>query len=509
MEGAASFPGQSSNNFNQQGENKMKKLSLLTGLLWLFVLCGAAFGADLAFHGDLNNRFLTYTNHNDWLSPESKGVLHDDTVQESYGELKYRFWFEAGTDDNAVKGVYAIEIGGIRFGRNDSSVGKGQGGSFSGDAVNVETRWAYLDFQVPFVEQKSRFKVGLQPTSVNSFLWQETAAGVKLDGSLNVLDYELGWIRAVDNLARSENDDDIKDQDSFIGRLNYKASNHFKIGLFGLFMNGDAGQRPDFSTDAAGNPTGIAPGLGLVTPRKYEIKSFADIAGLSFYTVGVDGSYTAGRFFVDWDLMYEGGTVNDIFFDDSEFSGKSASGDFDVSAYLAHVDLGYKMGKTKFTYTFWYASGDDNAADNDFDGFLSVDVDRFDSQTMFEGNYTDDVTYFTERPYMLDKGFIMNKLAVDYQATAKLKVGSALMYMATAEDIDYFDSSNIARSNSDIGLEINGYLKYMLYKRLEFAINAGYLFSGDAMDAFEQGAIKNGSADEDIFVSSARLRYKF
>ncbi|UCF91199.1 MAG: hypothetical protein JSW39_23455 [Desulfobacterales bacterium] len=177
--------------------------------------------------------------------------------------------------------------------------------------------------------------------------------------------------------------------------------------------------------------------------------------------------------------------------------------------YLLHADVGYKMGKAKLTYTFWYASGDDDPNDNDFDAFLAVDVDREDSQTIFEGNYVDDFTYFTERPYILDKGFIMNKLALDYQWTDKLKVGTAAMYMMSAEDFEYIDASGNRQSNDEIGFEMNAYAKYMLFKNVEFAINAGYLFADEAMDFFEIGDQRDGDADEDIFVSSARIRYRF
>jgi hypothetical protein len=173
------------------------------------------------------------------------------------------------------------------------------------------------------------------------------------------------------------------------------------------------------------------------------------------------------------------------------------------------VDVGFKFGKPKLTYTFWYASGDDDAGDDDFEGFLGIDLDRTDSLAIFEGGYADDASYFTERAYMLDKGFIMNKLALDYQWTEKVRVGGAAMYMMTAEDIDYFNNSGGAESNDDIGFELNGYIKYMMFKNLELAFNAGYLFSGDAMDAFETGTDKDGSADENIFTSSARLRWKF
>ena len=119
------------------------------------------------------------------------------------------------------------------------------------------------------------------------------------------------------------------------------------------------------------------------------------------------------------------------------------------------------------------------------------------------------MSYFTERPYLLDKGFIMNKLALDYQWTEKLTVGTAAMYMMTAEDIEYTNATGGSESNDAIGLEINGYIKYMLFKNVELALNAGYLFSGDAMDAFETGSDRDGDADENIFTSSARIRYKF
>ena len=80
---------------------------------------------------------------------------------------------------------------------------------------------------------------------------------------------------------------------------------------------------------------------------------------------------------------------------------------------------------------------------------------------------------------------------------------------ASAEDIEYIDFLGNRRKDDSIGIEVNCYLKYMLYKNLEFAINFGYLFADDALDAFEVGDLKDGSSDEDILVSSSRLRFKF
>ena len=83
------------------------------------------------------------------------------------------------------------------------------------------------------------------------------------------------------------------------------------------------------------------------------------------------------------------------------------------------------------------------------------------------------------------------------------------MYMMTAEDIKYSNNNGRTESNDDIGFELNGYASYMLFKNMELAVNAGYLWSGDAMDAFEVGDQRDGSADENIFTSSARVRWKF
>jgi hypothetical protein len=212
--------------------------------------------------------------------------------------------------------------------------------------------------------------------------------------------------------------------------------------------------------------------------------------------------------------MYQGGDIDDVNYfpgipgTDRDSGAVVASGDFDLSAYFLHADAGYKFGKAKLTYTFWYSSGDDDPTDDDFDAFLAVDVDRDDSMAIFEGNYADDVSYFTERPYMLDKGFVMNKLALDYQWTKNLKVGTAAMYMMTAEDFEYIDDNGNSRNEDEIGVEINAFVKYMLFNNVECSLNAGYLFAGDGMDFFEVDQ-RDGDSDEDIFVSSARVRFKF
>ena len=336
-----------------------------------------------------------------------------------------------------------------------------------------------------------------QPWKINSFLWEETATGLNFSGRANdLIDFQAAWIRSVDKLARDESERNLEDVDNILGRANFSINPELKLGVFGLYTWGD-------------NDASSAAEFAAIDSRDWLYKIFASDTKSNWYNIGVDGSWSPGKFFINWDLVYQGGSLDDISFDDTEFSGLSSSGDFDISAWLGHADIGYKFGKPKLTYTFWYASGDDDPGDDDFNGYLGIDLDRTDSMSMFEGAYADDASYFTERPYLLDKGFVMNKLALDYQWTEKLRVGTAAMYMMTAEDIEYSNNSGGAESNDSIGLELNGYASYMLFKNMELAFNAGYLWSGDAMDAFEQDTQRDGNADENIFVSSARVRWKF
>jgi hypothetical protein len=343
-----------------------------------------------------------------------------------------------------------------------------------------------------------RWRMGLTPWKINSFFWQETATGLTVYGDLGEnMDYQAAWIRPLDKLSTSSDENDLDDLDVLYGRFNFKPADNLKVGLFGLYFHS---HEEDADT---------------VGPRDWLLKNFDDIASFDIWTLGVDGGWGYGNLFFNWDLVFQGGDIKNVIWDPNDFAGDSfdprtSTGEsFDLSAWFAHADAGYKFGDHKLTYTFWYASGDDNPNDNDFEGYLAIDLDRDDNISLFEGLYSDDSTYFTERPYMLDKGFVMNKLAWDFQVGEKTTVGAAGMYMMTAEDIEYDNFDGGSESNDEIGFELNGYLKYMLYKNVEFKINAGYLWAGDALDAFETDDLRDGNSDENIFGSSFRVRYKF
>ena len=451
-----------------------------------------AMAVEFTFHGDLNNRFGLYTNQQGFFNSDNKdqiAIIDDKEREDTFVSIKYRLWTEASSNDGAVKGVYAVELGAVRFGRSGS--GKAQGGSFSGDGVNIETRWAYTDFQLPNVSSKARVKIGLLPVNVNSFLWNETATGVLLNGD----NYTAGWVRGKEALTGSDGDWGDNDLDALLGRYEFK-NDAFKAGVFGLY------QWQGTSEDSF-----------EMTSQNYQIKQLGDVE-FDLISLGTDGSWSApldeSTLFVNWDLIFQSGSFYDVIYTDSLSGVTAPIVDYDLTAFLVHADVGLKFGKNRVTYTAWYASGDDDATDDEFNAFITTDVDRFDSIVLFEGGYTDDV-YFTERPGLFDKGLIFNKIAFDRQSSEKLKFGAAALYLMTAEDLEYTDDFGRSQKQDKIGVELDAYASYMLYPNVEVAINAGYLFADDAMDAFEDNGVNvvDGSADNDIFRTTARVRYTF
>lgn len=339
--------------------------------------------------------------------------------------------------------------------------------------------------------------MGLQPFNVNPFFWKETIMGVTSSFALGSADLQLAWLRPYRDEVKDP-DSEVEDLDAFYGRINLQPAPAMKLGLFGVYFQGDSDRKDPAS-------------FSTITSQNYQVKKYNNNYDLDLFTLGCDGQAEVGSFFCNWDLMYQTGSVDNANFKESyngwDYNQGISNADFDVSAWMAHLDLGVKVDKMKFTYTFWCTSGDDDGGDRDFDGFISVDIDRTDNICIFKSMYADD-DYFTEKDYLLDKGFILNKLAFDYKFSKKLTFGSAVMYMLTAEDIVYFDDSGVRRQEDEVGFELDAYLKYKLYDNLEFAINAGYLFSGDALDFYEVGQ-RDGKSDEDVFLSSCRVRYKF
>jgi len=75
-------------------------------------------------------------------------------------------------------------------------VGNGAGGGMGTDGVNVETKWAYIDFASPF-GVPLRWRAGLQPWYLpKGVIIDDDVAGLRAYGNYKMLSYDFGWYRA-------------------------------------------------------------------------------------------------------------------------------------------------------------------------------------------------------------------------------------------------------------------------------------------------------------------------
>lgn len=451
----------------------MKRICIALALM--LSMAAPAFAVDFAFHGDLNNRSRVVTNQAGFFNGVDKStsfnrneLVTDDTSSDSMVDMKYRLWTEISSDEGGIKGVYAIELA--------QEFGGSAGADFGGDDNNIMTRWAYTDFALA----DGRMKVGLMGMSVNKYFWQETATGINYKVDAGQGNLELAWYRPYE-VVNTDGGNDFEDLDALYARYNLKPNSDTTIGFFGVWQHSDGKTTTD--------PTNPAQDIdNWYLKTQY---SQGDIgADIDLYTFGIDGGTKSGDFFANWDVMFQTGDYAE---------------EYDFGGYFAHFDVGMNMGKGKLTYTFWYASGDDERGDSDYDAFIATDVDLFETVVFFEG-YTDS-DYFSAVPYLQDKGMIFNRIKYDHTMTDKLKVGASAIYMMTAEDLEYNDNDDVLRKNDEIGLELDAYVSYQLFSNTEFAVAAGYLMTGDVMDFYEEDL--DGSADEDIWMVESRLRYKF
>lgn len=464
----------------------MKKLTLLVGVVLALGFAGSAPAAQFQFHGDFNNRFMLYTDQAPLYSGSETIKLRNinkDGIREGWGSIKYRLWAEAASDDGKVKGVYAIELGALRFG-NGAGIGgstRTGGGGFSGDGINVETRWAYTDFQLPWTERKARVTIGLMPFTVNPYFWNETAMGIQYKGAIvEPVNLTLAWVRGVEDYNNATDDTLFSDLDALTARVDFKVTKDIPLGLFAVYQ----GRHPSDSKRQ-----------GYVSSTDWQVKTLKNV-DFNLLTLGADGNMTfpigIGNVFLNWDLIYQLGGLTD-----------NSATKLDIGAYFAHADVGVNIDKIRLTYTAWYSSGDGNSSDDKIQNYLSTDIDMTASKVLME-SYTDD-NYPTESTTIWDKGMFLNKLAFDLKATKKLNVGAAVLYLQTAKDLTLTGG----KTTKKIGTEIDAYLSYMLYPNTELAVGGGYLFAGDAMDFFEVASQRDGKSDTNIVRIDSRIRYSF
>ncbi len=153
-------------------------------------LAAPAFAADLKFTGAYRVRFQ-FDKGLDCLSKQVPPAPEADCDGNRF-QTRFRPRFDVETD-GGVKGVLRLEIGDVTFGSTGGSA-LGGGGGHGADGVNVETKWAYIDFPVPATPL--RVKAGIQPFFLSKALFlDDDGSGISLYGKLGEVNANAWWFR--------------------------------------------------------------------------------------------------------------------------------------------------------------------------------------------------------------------------------------------------------------------------------------------------------------------------
>jgi hypothetical protein len=191
----------------------MKQFCKLMAVVALALLVATPAGAlDFKFGAEYRVRFYDFVNAVDGsVAGTSRGTFSDGPNTNPGGvQLRIRPRFDVSDDNGNMTATLRLEIGDIEWGNgggangvangttitNGNRVGNGSGGGLDGDGVNVETKWAYVDFASP-AGIPLRWRAGLQPWYLpKGIIIDNDAAGLRAYGNASIVSYDLAWYRA-------------------------------------------------------------------------------------------------------------------------------------------------------------------------------------------------------------------------------------------------------------------------------------------------------------------------
>jgi len=415
---------------------KMKRFGIaILAALMVVSLTIPAWAIESQFGGYWRTRFFTNQNFTGEDQTEAMDFVGVDT--------RTRLYYTAIFHEN-LKFVNKFEF--------NTTWGDTNGGDIGADGTgHIRVKNSYADFNTGPVN----WKVGIQGAALHrGFLVDDDFSGVRAAYMGDTFSIPFLWIHA---------------NEGFSTNAASKDSNDYDVDYYGIY--------PTFS---------IADMLTLTPSFTYvyskNVAGWPKTAGklgameeLNLWFAGLDADADLGMGSAWFTFIYEGGDVDP--------AGGGDSTDF--GGYLVALGGSVDMGMFDIHGQGFYASGDDDAADNDEDAFwVPAGQSYYWSEIMGYGIFDRSAS----RNAPADQ--IGNVWAVNLGATVKpmdkLKVTLDLWYAALAEDIYVMNGAQVAQgtvgsSAEDVlGTEVDLVITYELVQNLNLDVVGAYLFAGDA-----------------------------
>jgi hypothetical protein len=442
---------------------KLLVLGLAAALVFAFTLPASAL--ENQFGGYWRTRFFANVN----FAGETNTDAGLDSEDQDYYvvDTRTRLYYTAILNEN-LKLVTKFEY--------DTEWGTGPLGDFGADGKEFEIKNTYADFKVGPLETK----VGIMGTVLGrGFVMDNDFSGLQLVHRAT----DAFWLRGTW----------LKENEGSIG----KDTNDFDIDAYALEAGIQLGEAAfiqpyivwRYSDDASDFNSTASSCTGACEPEP-AVVSTADEE--SIFWLGVDANFTLGSASIWASASYVTGDLDN----------KDSTLDQDVSGYLLALGASMPVGPMGIHGQVFWASGDDDPADDDRDEFRGLTESYYWAEILGYG------TFDAQLPAGSPGDSISNIWAVNIggslKPVEKLTLKGDIWYAQLVEDESGpgATAANNYSGEDDLGVEVDLVATYQLIEGLNLDLIGAYLFAGDAIST-------NGENDDDPYEVGARLSLSF
>jgi hypothetical protein len=394
---------------------KLLVLSLAVVMVVAFTLPASAF--ESVFGGYWRTRAF---------SQQDFSGLDDSAQDVSRVDTRTRLYYTAILNDN-LKFVNRFEF--------DAVWGDTGYGDIGTDGQVFEIKQSYADFTVGAL----RFTVGAQGHQIGrGFVFDDDYAGVT--ASFKMGDHLIPFTWARINEGGTNNNS--QDADLF--------------ALWPVFQLGEAFTLNPYLVYEYSDNTGRS---GAPANAIASIPAAAD-DGVGIYWIGANVDASLGAFNLWGTAIYQGGNADSTTVDD-----------FDVQAYLFALGGNVPLGPASLHGQFVYASGDDDATDNDLEAFFGPNGQSYYwSEIMGFGTFDNQVSAGSPGNKISNIWFA--NIGATIQPMEKLSLTGDIWYASLVEEN--------ANNDDVLGVEVDIKASYQLIEGLNLDVVGAYLFADDA-----------------------------
>ncbi|QEM69476.1 hypothetical protein FO488_15815 [Geobacter sp. FeAm09] len=389
---------------------------------------------------------------------------------------------------------------------------RNSGGALESDAVNLETKWVYLDFKIPSIP--TRVKAGIQPfkDSIKGIMFNFDGAGILASTTLGASAINTAYIRGYDESFFSAG--------TPISQANVRGNQNLDIGVaeFGYALNKDTKLGVVYYLYADGRPLYLSSTATTATDTSTQI-----------HAVGLTGDAKVGPVALSGFAAYQGGVLRNI-----NSAGDSAF----LNAFAYNVAAKTQVGPGTLRTALLFTSGNDNNASTlkskHLTGWVGVNqslnatwsstsINSYDESSMIllnrnalsTGTTTDYAIVYNignGTNTVNSQGLYLYTLGYDANITPKLfaSANAGAAWAAHTNALKPTDkSNNMQNATNYIGTEINFEAKYKIYENLSAKVQAAYVFLG----GYYKNSVKdtnNSATDPDNpYTTRLVLQYVF